>query len=107
MLAVDLARALVERRLIVAVSDRAYSLTDEGHAWCRDLGLRAASGTLARACLDWTERRHHLGGPLGVALLGHFVALKWLVPNPETRVVRVTHAGARAFEERLGIAPHR
>ena len=107
ILAVDLARALVERRLIVAVSDRAYSLTDEGHAWCRDLGLRAASGTLARACLDWTERRHHLGGPLGVALLAQFVALKWLVPNPETRVVRVTHAGARAFEERLGIAPHR
>lgn len=107
ILAVDLTRALVERQLIVAVSDRAYSLTDDGHKWCRDLGLRAPSGTLARACLDWTERRHHLGGPLGVALLAQFVALKWLVPNTETRVVRVTHGGACAFEQYLGIAQRR
>ena len=107
ILAVDLARALVERQLIVAVSDRAYSLTDEGRKWCGDLGLRAPSGTLARACLDWTERRHHLGGPLGVALLAQFVALKWVVPNPATRAVRVTHAGACAFDQRLGIAHRR
>ena len=40
-------------------------------------------------------------------LLAQFVALKWVVPNPETRAVRVTHAGARAFEQHLRIAPRR
>jgi hypothetical protein len=57
-----------------------------------------------RACLDWTERRHHLGGALGVALLSRLTELRWVVTNPDNRAMRVTHAGAAALEQELGIA---
>ena len=57
-----------------------------------------------RLCLDWTERRPHLGGPLGVALFSRLTELRWIVANPATRAVRVTHAGAVALEQQLGIA---
>lgn len=64
-------------------------------AWTRD--------SLGRACLDWTERRHHLGGELGVALFTRLKGLGWLVANPKTRAVRVTHAGVRELHKQLGI----
>jgi hypothetical protein len=54
-------------------------------------------------CLDWTERRHHLGGALGVALFSGLIELGWTVANPHNRAIRVTHAGAVALEQQLGI----
>jgi hypothetical protein len=55
------------------------------------------------SCLDWTERRHHLGGELGVALFARLKGLGWLVANAKTRAARVTHAGIREFDQQLGI----
>jgi hypothetical protein len=100
-LAVQLNHAFLASKLIVAGDSKRISLTPAGSAWCRNLGVRDHAG---HACLDWTERRHHIGGPLGVALFTRFNQLGWLVANPKTRAVRVTHNGMRELRQQLGIA---
>lgn len=109
VLAVEISQALLDRGLLAAVSETAWCLTDRGHDWCSQLGMPLPSSARARklasrACIDWTERRHHLGGALGSALFSRLAELRWIVKNPHTRAVRVTHAGARALEQQLGIA---
>ncbi len=108
-LAVEINRALLARKLLVAHSEKSYGLTGLGREWCGKLGMiLPASGRRqdppGRACLDWTERQHHLGGALGVALFSRLTALRWMVANPDSRAIRVTHAGAVALEQELGIA---
>jgi hypothetical protein len=58
----------------------------------------------ATACLDWTERRPHLGGALGAALWGELTARGWIVRRPGTRAVTLTSAGARGLKRALGVA---
>lgn len=52
---------------------------------------------LCRACLDWGERRHHLAGALGAALLERYFALGWARRSRESRVVVFTAGGEQAF----------
>lgn len=59
---------------------------------------------LATACLDWTERRPHLGGALGAALWAELVARGWIVRRPGSRAVVTTAAGARGLKRSLGVA---
>lgn len=59
----------------------------------------------ALACLDWTERRPHLGGALGAALWAQFVKQGWVVKQPGTRAVIVTREGQAAFRDQLGVPP--
>ncbi len=106
-LGVRVCEALVERDLIRPEADKLYAVTDEGRAWFEDLGvdvgaLRSPRG-VARQCLDWTERRHHLAGPLGVRMLEAMTARGWFVLEAQGRAVRVTAAGERALRERLGV----
>jgi len=54
-----------------------------------------------RLCLDWSERRHHLAGTAGAALLQRLYALGWARRETGTRVVRFSPSGERAFRERL------
>ncbi len=57
----------------------------------------------ARACLDWTERRHHLGGELGRSLTTYFLEQKWLVRHPSSRALRVTEAGILGLRNIFGV----
>jgi hypothetical protein len=57
---------------------------------------------LCRPCMDWSERRHHLAGPLGTAMLSRFCELKWLSRSEGTRLVRFTPLGERKIQEILG-----
>jgi hypothetical protein len=58
----------------------------------------------ARQCIDWTERRLHVAGAVGVGMYKRFVALKWIVPAKNSRAVRVTLDGKRELWKRLRIA---
>jgi len=76
-----------------------YGVSDNGRHWFAALGIEVAAlkrgrRGLARRCLDWTERRHHLAGPLGTTLLSRLVELGWLRRDHATRAVCVTCAGA-------------
>ncbi|PZR34972.1 helix-turn-helix transcriptional regulator [Caulobacter segnis] len=106
-LGVRVCEALVARHLLRPAADKLYDVTPDGLAWFEDLGvsvggLRSSRG-VARQCLDWTERRHHLAGPLGVKLLAAMTARGWLTLEPKGRAVRLTIDGAQALRERLGV----
>ncbi|MFG3124617.1 ArsR/SmtB family transcription factor [Streptomyces sp. NPDC048201] len=86
--------------------DTGFALTDAGLAWFGDAGIgvdRSTRRPLARACLDWTERRPHLGGAAGAALCRHALDTGWCVRVGSGRAVRVTPAGERALADLLGI----
>ncbi|MBV2359003.1 ArsR family transcriptional regulator [Thalassococcus sp. CAU 1522] len=53
---------------------------------------------LCRACLDWSERRTHLAGSLGRAMLDRMFVLGWARRDPDSRAVHFTPPGARAFD---------
>jgi DNA-binding transcriptional ArsR family regulator len=57
----------------------------------------------AYACVDWTERRPHLGGALGAALARAAQERGWVARQPATRAVIITEAGWQALRERLGV----
>ncbi len=60
--------------------------------------LRESQRALARARLDWTERRPHVAGSLGASLLALFVAREWVARNRGDRSLRITAAGRQALE---------
>jgi len=66
-------------------------------------GLRRGRRVLARRCMDWTERRPHLAGSLGMALLGRFIANHWLTRHARDRSVRVTEGGRWAMLRLFGV----
>src|SRR5713226_2171423 len=57
----------------------------------------------ARACVDLTQRRAHLGGALGDALLELYVARGWIQRHRRSRVVSITPMGHENFRRLLGI----
>jgi DNA-binding transcriptional ArsR family regulator len=52
----------------------------------------------ARVCTDWTERRPHLAGSLGAAVLELFLRKRWVTRNAKDRTLHVTPDGARALQ---------
>ncbi|WP_314224213.1 ArsR/SmtB family transcription factor [Streptomyces zaehneri] len=83
-----------------------FLLTEAGLRWFEVSGIaldRTTRRPLARACLDWTERRPHLAGAAGAALCRHALDAGWCVRIGSERAVKVTAAGERALAELLGI----
>ena len=62
------------------------------------------AGPVCKACLDWSERRHHLAGTLGAAIMTRFAELKWAArdPTPGSRVVNFTRNGEKQFSALFG-----
>jgi DNA-binding transcriptional ArsR family regulator len=90
-------------------SDYHLTITPSGRALLSELGVdlnavRSASRPLARSCLDWTERRHHLAGAAGAALFQALLTRKWLVRGSRPRSVRITDAGQRGLDDLLDTA---
>lgn len=80
------------------------ALTDAGRARIEALGIDyAALGKsrrpICRTCLDWSERRSHLAGSLGEALLTHFIDRGWAKRVKDSRAIRFTDTGEKAFLE--------
>ncbi len=63
---------------------------------------RRSRRTFARACVDLTQRRPHLGGALGAALLDVYVAKRWIQRARRSRVVSITPRGQEAFRQLFG-----
>lgn len=93
------------RNLITA--DEEPKLTARGEAFFTDFGidlapLKRSRTPLCRECLDWSERRAHLAGSLGRALLTRIEALGWARRNQSTRIVTFTTTGLTAFNAKFG-----
>ena len=107
-LAIQITNALQERGVLIPARDKQYRVTDEGELWFKEFGidieeLPHRSNTLARQCLDWTERRHHLAGALGAALLQRLLQMRWVARLEKTRRVRLTIKGQEELRRLLGI----
>lgn len=94
----------------VILGDGGALVTEEGRGFLDGLGLRfPESGEsrrpLCRACLDWSERRPHLAGRLGAALLSYSLERGWIVRIPDSRAVTITDAGSKGFAMVFGITP--
>jgi DNA-binding transcriptional ArsR family regulator len=86
----------------------AYDLTAGGTKAFEALGIDvAAIRTLRRrfafACLDWSERRPHLGGALGAAVLQVALRKKWVLHDLDSRALEVTKLGRREMLARFGL----
>jgi hypothetical protein len=97
---------LLERQYIVG-SDT-YELTDSGGQWLGSLGvdvdaLRRSKRSVARPCLDWTERRDHLAGGAGAAFASVLLDRRWITRVEGTRAVRLTLKGREGLYRTLGL----
>lgn len=107
---VAVADALETRGLLVASEGKRLDVTPEGKDWFSSAlaievsALRPGRNGVACRCLDWTERRHHLAGPLGTSMLQRFCERAWVKRRDGSRAVRITAAGRAGLRETLGIS---
>ncbi|MDX5377444.1 MAG: winged helix-turn-helix domain-containing protein [Halomonas sp.] len=99
---------LIERELLEADGE-AMDVTTRGEAWLVDFGidvtsLRRRRRRFAYSCLDWSERRDHLGGALGAALAERMLELGWICRQKHSRVVSISELGHRALAREFGLA---
>ncbi len=87
--------AALQRQKALRLAGKGYELTDRGCDWLQEFGidwqeLQLERRQFALQCLDFTERRPHLSGALGAALLARMIELDWI---RKTRVppVRPSH----------------
>lgn len=94
--------------VLVAGGGETMGLTRDGDRWCSRVGidiaaLQAKRRRLCRECLDWSERRSHLAGALGAALLDRLFALRYARREPGGRAV-ILSPGGKSFLERLEVS---
>jgi len=91
---------------VLEKSHEALQLGESGVEWFRRAGIDTEAAArqrriFCRPCMDWSERRYHLAGSLGAALLSRICKLGWAKRDKNSRVVRFTPGGDRAFRELL------
>jgi DNA-binding transcriptional ArsR family regulator len=98
---VMLTDGLINKKFIIK-KDADFEVSPEGEVYFKALGintgfLKQQKRVFARACLDWTERRHHLAGALGAALLEQMIAKDWVRKTQNSRAMVLTGKGRKAF----------
>ena len=93
---------------VSTADDDSYDLTAAGVAVLETLGIdveetRRLRRRFAYACLDWSERRPHVGGALGAALLKVALKRRWVTQDLDSRAIRVTNVGRRELSVKFGI----
>ena len=109
-LAVAIAGALETRGWLIRGEGKRYEIeNEEGRRWFARNGvsfqtIKPGRYGLARQCLDWTERRPHLAGPVGAQLFAHWCERGWLErDNYHPRLVKITVLGRRSLRRELGL----
>jgi len=103
VLAVALTQKMEREKMLRAVGERGYEVTPLGVGWLGDVmridvaGLARRRRLVARRCLDWTERRPHVAGALGAAILDRVLAMRWATRVMGSRALRITPRGRAAL----------
>ncbi len=90
------------RRGTIVGGDNDLRLTEQGRSDLRAIGidldgLSSSRRPLCKSCLDWSERRSHLAGTLGKALLSRFLDQGWAQRSADSRAIHFTSAGESQF----------
>lgn len=98
----------LQQKGIIKPSGPGYLVTTSGWKWLLPLGISEDAFTgsrrpVAKQCLDWSERRPHLAGQLGAALLHSLSARKWFRNLPFSRELALTPRGIKEMSELLGL----
>jgi DNA-binding transcriptional ArsR family regulator len=100
----------MRKQRLIRQNKKEIELTAEGERFL-EKSLQISTEALAhprrptcKACLDWSERRHHLAGTLGAAMMARFTELKWAARDatPGSRVVNFTRNGEKRFAALFG-----
>jgi DNA-binding transcriptional ArsR family regulator len=108
-LGVAITEALLDRGFLSATDDtKRIAVSPTGKTWFAELGvdidrIKPGKHGIGRHCLDWTERRHHLAGPLGARLLETLLELGWVRRKGVGRNLEITEGGRYELKDRLGI----
>ncbi|WP_129543941.1 helix-turn-helix transcriptional regulator [Serratia sp. 1D1416] len=88
--------------------DEDYRLSAAGAAALAQLGVDCSPAPSRRrfacGCLDWSERKAHLGGALGAALLAAFIKRGWLLRRLDSRELSLTAGGKKALAAHFDLA---
>ncbi|MFP7471215.1 metalloregulator ArsR/SmtB family transcription factor [Niallia taxi] len=89
-------------------SDKQFIVTAKGESFFQKLGLDLVGlskkrRSFSHACLDWSERTHHLGGALGNGLFERYIELGWIEAKENSREIMFTARGKSGFKEFFGI----
>ena len=106
-LSVDLTDSFVAREYL-ALDDEAAEITRAGIRFFTEFGIelpkpRSTRRHFCRLCLDWTERRPHIAGAVGVAITRRYFDLGWMERMKRSHAVVVTPLGRRGFRETFGV----
>ncbi|MHB8249722.1 MAG: ArsR/SmtB family transcription factor [Acidithiobacillus sp.] len=106
-LAVALADTL-QRNGWINLQERDYQVTEIGEQGFKDFELdlpsiRHQKRLFARRCIDWSERRPHIGGALGAGLMARFHALGWIRKKAGDRKIWISSTGQRGFWDTFGL----
>jgi len=107
-LGVAVTQGLIERGFLAVAPEKRFDVTPAGVAWFAGVGLdvtalKPARRGLARPCLDWTKRTHHLAGPLGAQSMSLLCERGWLRRSKDSRAVRITPEGCMEMKRHLGV----
>ena len=97
-----------EAKALIKKSELVYQVTDKGWGWLADFDIAQESITnkrrsVAKQCLDWSERRPHLAGQLGALVLNRMLERDWFKRVQFSRELVVTDKGRRDMYDLLGI----
>ncbi len=92
----------------LTASGNLYNVTTKGIKALETLGieiedLRTLRRKFAFACLDWSERRPHLGGALAAAVLKLALKKRWVTQDFDSRALSLTAPGRRQFLNHFGV----
>lgn len=106
-LGVALAESLATQGHVI-LTDQGGMVTEVGRGFLANLGVdlaprRNSRRSFCRPCLDWSERRWHIGGAIGAALADRCFENGWTARRRDGRAVTITPAGEQAFQKLFGI----
>ncbi|MED3550647.1 ArsR/SmtB family transcription factor [Cytobacillus praedii] len=106
-LGVKLTDALIQEGILCEGS-KEFTVTEKGKEFLADFQIdlkrvESKRRSFSHKCLDWSERRHHLAGALGNALLERLLELNWVERLPKTRAIKVTSKGEKGLKETFSI----
>lgn len=105
---VEITNALIGKGILRTEGKR-YEVSPGGADWFRSVGIelqevRRQKRCFARSCLDWSERKYHLAGALGAALLEMMFKEAWIRRSNDSRQVWITPKGTAQLQNKLHLS---